>query len=406
MIQTPERKRVILGVTGSIAAYKALELCRLFVSRGREVRVVMTPAASKFVAPLSFQAISGHRVLTDLWEDGTPDSMEHIRWGDWAESVVIAPATADFIAKYRFGYADTALHALLLVTRVPVVIAPAMNVQMWNNPQTQENVSHLKERGVTCVGPDWGDLACGWKGAGRLAEVKQIFQVTRRALSDQDFKGKKILITAGPTREALDPVRYLSNRSSGKMGIALAREAYRRGGDVTLIHGPLSRAVDAPVKKIQIDSTLRLSEEINKELFSTTGTPYDVVIMAAAVADNRPALVSKTKIKKADMPQFVELIQNVDILQSIGTKKNQLKTNLKIVGFAVETGDLRDLLDEVKRKLIQKNADLIIGNLAEEAFDLDTNRVWMVDSHGKEEEFASGHKSRVAQKILDKILRL
>jgi phosphopantothenoylcysteine decarboxylase/phosphopantothenate--cysteine ligase len=396
-----EKKKVVLGVAGSIAAYKAVELARLLITRGCEVRVILTQSASEFVGALTFEAITHNKVCTDFWESPTSNSIEHIELADWADVIVVAPATADVIAKMVSGNADTPLTATILASKSPVLLAPAMNVNMWENIATQTNVETLKSRGVRFVAPEDGELACGWYGSGRLADLKEIFYETRRCLSPQDFAGRRVVISAGPTREAIDPVRFLSNRSSGKMGLALATEAYRRGADVVLVHGPIEVELPAAIKCVQVVSASEMYAAVLEHSFETE-TAADIVVMSAAVADYRPKKVSETKIKKRQGISSIELEQNVDILAALGAKKAKLAKPF-LVGFAVETGEIEHLIEQVQLKLEEKNADLIIGNFAEEAFELDTNRVWLLDRFGRQDQISTNFKSRIADRILDEI---
>jgi phosphopantothenoylcysteine decarboxylase/phosphopantothenate--cysteine ligase len=393
--------RIVLGVTGSIAAYKAAEIARYFMKRGCVVRVVMTDSAEKFISPLTFESITQQPVLRTFWEETQPGAIGHIALADWADAVVVAPASADCIAKAAFGFAESPLLAVLLATKAPVVMAPAMNVNMYEHPQTQENISTLAARGVTFVEPDSGDLACGWKGRGRLAEASEIYFETRRALGPKDLLGQRVLISTGPTREAIDPVRYISNRSSGKMGIALAKEAYRRGAEVTVVHGPLSSTPRLPrrVSKVSITSAAQMRDAVLSRLSSSP----EIVIMAAAVADYRPAIPATGKIKKSTDPSSIELSPNDDILLELGERKGS-STRPFLVGFAVETGTVEELVAEVQRKLARKNADLMVGNLAQDSFDKDTNRVCIVRRSGTHESLETARKSDVARRIFDAIL--
>ena len=395
------RTRVVLGVTGSIAAYKAAEIARYFMKRGCVVRVVMTDSAEKFISPLTFESITQQPVLKTFWEETQPGAIGHIALADWADAVVVAPASADFIAKAAFGFAESPLLAVLLATKAPVVMAPAMNVNMYEHPQTQENISTLAARGVTFVDPDSGDLACGWKGRGRLAEASEVYFETRRALGPKDLLGKRVIISTGPTREAIDPVRFISNRSSGKMGLALAHEAYRRGAQVTVVHGPLASNPRLPrlMKRISVTSAAEMREAI----LSQVETSPDVVIMAAAVADYRPASVANEKIKKSTNPSSIELSPNSDILLEVGERKGRSARPF-LVGFAVETGTHEELIAEVKRKLDRKNADLMVGNLAQDSFDKDTNRVCIVRRSGGSESLDTARKSVIARRIFDAIV--
>ena len=403
MHETPEKRRVLLGITGSIAAYKAVELARILISRGYEVRAVMTASAQKFVTAETLRAITGRAVVSDFWESSEIENIEHIEVADWADVYVIAPATADALAKLALGISDTPLLAIALATRAPIVVAPAMNVNMLEHPATAENMTILQKRGATLVEPEEGALACGWNGSGRLAEPWQIFYHVRRALSAGDFVGKRIVVTTGPTREAIDPVRFVSNRSSGKMGAALAREAFCRGADVTVIHGPVKLDVPAAVQTHAIVTAAELKDALFKELNSDQ--PPDVVIMAAAVADFKPRRTAEQKLKKQGMPNSIELEPNDDILAAVGDWREKRRAPV-LVGFAVETGDLEVLLAEVRSKLERKRVDVMVGNFASEAFDLDTNRVWIVDRHGHEEEVSTSFKGRVANKVLNAIKKL
>ena len=404
MYDLTEKRKVLLGVIGSIAAYKAAELARILVSWGHDVRCVMTESAQEFITPLTLQAVTGHSVTTDFWESESPE-IGHIEMADWADVVVIAPATADFIAKLSGGFADTPLLAVCLATRAPILVAPAMNVNMFDHPKTKENIQSLRSRGISFVDPEDGELACGWNGSGRLAEPMEIFYHARRLISRGDLKDKKILIVTGPTREMIDPVRFISNRSSGKMGVALAREAFRRGADVTIIHGPVRVKVPGPVVCHEVVTAEEMSQAVLSHVYPETGTGPDVVIMAAAVADFRPDKVIDHKVKKSQKPPVLNLVKNPDILLSLGEKRGATRRPI-LVGFAVETGEIENLIAEARAKLERKNCDLIVGNFAEEAFDLDTNRVWLVDRSGRQEEVATTYKSRVSNKILDRVLKL
>jgi phosphopantothenoylcysteine decarboxylase/phosphopantothenate--cysteine ligase len=393
--------RIVIGVTGSIAAYKAAEVARYFMKRRCVVRVVMSESAEKFISPLTFESITQQPVLRTFWEETQPGAIGHIALADWADAVVVAPASADFIAKAAFGFAESPLLAVLLATEAPVIMAPAMNVNMYEHPQTQENISSLAARGVAFVEPDSGDLACGWKGRGRLAEASEIYFETQRALGPKDLLGKRVVISTGPTREAIDPVRFISNRSSGKMGISLAKEAYRRGAQVTVVHGPLSSIPRLPrlITKLPVTSAAQMREVIVAQV----GSSPDIVIMAAAVADYRPASPSTEKIKKATGPSSIDLAPNGDILLEVGERKGSSHRPF-LVGFAVETGTAEELVAEVKRKLDRKNADLMVGNLAQDSFDKDTNRVCLVHRSGECESIDTARKSAIARRIFDAIV--
>jgi phosphopantothenoylcysteine decarboxylase/phosphopantothenate--cysteine ligase len=409
MSELPEKRKIVLGVTGSIAAYKSVEMARYFLTRGYHVRVVMTESATRFITPFTFESITGHPVTTEFWNETTPGAIGHIELADWADVVVVAPASADFIAKLAFGFSDSPLLAVALATKAPIVLAPAMNVNMLEHPQTEANMAALSARGVQFVESETGDLACGWTGNGRLAHHREIFWHTRRALTGHDLAGRRILISTGPTREAIDPVRFISNRSSGKMGVALAAEAFRRGADVTMVHGPIATPVKVPraVSCHPVVSAQEMYDTVVGMAFpqSDGGTPYDVVIMAAAVADYRPEISKSQKVKKSVASASLAICPNPDILLELGNKKGESRFPL-LVGFAVETGEVEDLLAEVRRKRSAKNVDLMVGNLADDSFDLDTNRVWLINRTGKEEEILTTYKSRIAVRIFDSIVRL
>ncbi|MBX7145355.1 MAG: bifunctional phosphopantothenoylcysteine decarboxylase/phosphopantothenate--cysteine ligase CoaBC [Oligoflexia bacterium] len=405
MSEKTEKRNVVLGITGSIAAYKAAELARLLVTRGFDVRCIMTECAQQFITSTTMQAVTGRAVATNFWEESEAAGIGHIQLADWAEALVVAPATADSIAKMAAGFADSPLLAVALATRAPIVVAPAMNVNMLTHPKTQENLEILRARGVHIVDPDEGALACGWNGAGRLAEPTEIFERVRNVLSAQDFAGRRIVITTGPTREALDPVRFISNRSSGKMGAALAREAYRRGAQVHLIHGPIHEQLPRAIKCQEVVSAEEMHRAVMATVASKSSMP-DIVVMAAAVADYRPSEAAQEKIKKTEKSLNIKLVQNPDILHELGQLKRDERKPL-LVGFAVETGEeIENLLGQTRAKLKHKNADMIVGNFAHDAFDLDTNRVWLVDRNGRQQEVATTDKWRVANKILDAILTL
>lgn len=405
MTEARDKKKVVIGVTGSIAAYKSAELARLLISRGYAVRTILSPSAQKFITPMTFQAITGEAVVTDFWDTSDVSDIEHVELADWADVVVIAPATANAIAKIAHGVADSPLYATILATKAPVLVAPAMNVNMLEKAVTQDNIELLRKRGFYFTDPEEGELACGWHGAGRLAEPTHIFLDIERALSAGDYRGKRVLVTTGPTRESLDPVRFISNRSSGKMGVALAREAYRRGAEVTVIHGPMRAEVPCVGTRIPVTTAEEMYQAAIARAFESINPP-DIVIMASAVADYRSDSVADEKIKKHSETLNIKLVKNRDILSELGKSRGENNRPM-LVGFAVETGqELQELIDQARSKLETKNADMIVGNFAEEAFDLDTNRVWIIDKTGRQEEVATTYKTRVANKILDAILRI
>lgn len=401
------KTRIVLGVTGSIACYKSIELARFFMKRGCDVRVVMTESATKFVAPLTFESLTHNPVAVSFWNETQPGQIGHIQLADWADVIVIAPATADCIAKMAVGMGESSLLAVVLATKAPVVVAPAMNVHMFEHPQTQENVQNLQARGVIVVEPEAGHLACGWKGKGRLAPLREIYLQAMRAIGPQDLIGKRVLISAGPTREAIDPVRYISNRSSGKMGLALANEAFRRGASVTLVHGPLNipLAVSNQVETIAVTSAEQMSHEIQSRAFNAVEYARpDIIIMAAAVADYRPSEVASEKMKKSTSGTGISLVCNEDILLSLGSRRGASPKPF-LAGFAVETGTPEQVVAEAQRKLERKSADIIVGNRAHDAFDRDTNQVWIVAKDGSVSHIDTAKKGRIARAIVDSIMR-
>ncbi len=396
--------RITLGVTGGVAAYKAAELVRLLQQDGFTVQVVMTRGAREFVTPLTFAALSGQKVITDLFEKSSTgeanleSAIEHIAVAQRTDLLLVAPATADVLAKFARGIADDFLTTLYLATTAPVIVAPAMNVNMWNHAATQENVEKLRARGVKIVNPDEGYLACGMTGAGRLAGQQEIVAAVRETLHAQkDLQGETILITAGPTCEDLDPVRYLTNRSSGKMGYAVADAAARRGAKVFLISGPVSLETPAGVDRIDVRTAEEMRAAVMSRLAAST-----IAIFAAAVADYRPAETQPAKIKRSKQPLTLHLEATSDIL----AEATQIKGDRLIVGFAAETDRVAE---NARKKLAAKNADLIVANdvTAEGAgFDHDTNIVTLFSRDGRDLALPKLSKSEVAQRILDEVLRL
>jgi phosphopantothenoylcysteine decarboxylase / phosphopantothenate---cysteine ligase len=395
--------RITLGVTGGVAAYKAAELVRRLQQDGLSVQVVMTRSAREFVTPLTFAALSGQKVITDLFAEAGGDAnlesaIEHIAVAQRTDLLLVAPATADILAKFARGIADDFLTTLYLATTAPVVVAPAMNVNMWNHPATQENVKMLRARGVKVVDPDEGYLACGMTGAGRLASQEQIVAAVRDTLRLQrDLEGQTVLITAGPTCEDLDPVRYLTNRSSGKMGYAVAEAAAVRGARTILISGPTSLETPAGVERIDV----RSAEEMYRAVLERFAE-CSVAILAAAVADYRPATKLDQKMKRNKEPLTVSLEPTTDILAAVAKNKG----DRLVVGFAAET---ERVAENARKKLTAKNADLIVANdvSAEGAgFDHDTNIVTMFSRDGRDLPLPRMSKSEVAQRILDEVQRL
>lgn len=385
-------RRVVVGLTGGIACYKACEVVRLLVQAGAQVRVVMTAGAQRFVTPLTLQTLSGHPVATDTFDLGQESEIGHIRLADEADVVLVAPATANALAKAAQGIADDLLGTVLLATRAPVVVAPAMNVNMWEHPATRENMDRLRARGVHVVGPASGMLACGWEGAGRLAEPADVVEAVRVALTPQDLAGEHVLISAGPTREAVDPVRYLSNHSSGKMGFAIARVARRRGAIVTLVAGPTALPAPAGVTCVRVESAREMAEALDAAFPGAT-----VLVMAAAVADYTVAKPAAQKLKKQDAALTLPLARTRDILTTLAARKGRRI----VVGFAAET---QHLAAEAQRKLRTKRLDLIVANdvtLPGAGFGSDTNVVRLFDADGGDVALPVLAKEDVAERILD-----
>ena len=392
--------KVALGVTGGIAAYKAAELVRLLQDRGIRVQVVMTRAAQEFVRPLTFAALSGEKVITDLFGAGAEEpnidsAVEHIAVAQAIDALVVAPATADVIAKFAHGEANDFLTTLFLATTAPVVIAPAMNVNMWDNAATQANVQTLKARGVNVVEPDSGYLACGMVGAGRLAANETIvFAVLKALKAEQDLTGETVLITAGPTREPIDPVRYIGNRSSGKMGYALAEAALRRGAKVILISGPTALKPPASAKVIQVQTAQQMREAVMAHFDRAT-----IVIKAAAVADFTVRAADE-KIKRKG-PMTLELEPTTDILAEVGAKKG----SRIVIGFAAETNDV---LANARKKLESKSLDAIVLNDVSQpgiGFDSERNAVTIL-THASAETVPETSKWEVAHRVLDAVVKV
>ncbi len=388
---------VVLGVTGSIAAYKALDVASKLVQNGVSVRTVMTENATRFVAPLSFESITHHPVLTSLWDEQPDMDISHIRLAHAAALVAVVPATANVIAKCALGIADDALGSLLLASSAPLLFAPAMNTSMWINVATLQHVSTLKARGARFVGPASGYLAEGTRGVGRLADTAEIVSaILARIWRPRDFAGRHVVVTAGPTQEPIDPVRYISNRSSGKMGYALAEAAARRGADVTLITGPVALAPPSGAAVIQIWTADDLFAAVQKCMSDNT-----ILIMAAAVADYKSADPSPSKISRSPRELSLPLVPTVDILRSISRPPGT-----RIVAFAAET---EDLLHRAGEKMDQKGADLLVANDVSEpgaGFDTDTNHVWLCRPGTEPREVPMASKRDVAEAVLDAISEL
>jgi len=392
--------QIALGVAGGIAAYKAAELVRLFDKAGAHVEVAMTALAQKFVGPMTFQALTRRPVFTDLFSLTEEATIGHIQLADRADLVVIAPATASSIARLAAGLADDAVTAIVLATKAPVLLAPSMNVNMWNHALTQANVRRLLDVGYRVVGPGDGFLACRWTGPGRLAEPADIVEAAAHVLSAQDLAGKRVVVTAGPTFEPIDPVRFVGNRSSGKMGAAIAAAAQRRGAETTLILGPSSVPRPVGVTVLGVETALDMRRALGDAVAHA-----DVVVMTAAVADYRVAKPAKDKLKRGKLGQQLglELVANPDLLAELG--KQRKGSSPVLVGFAAET---QDVVANAAAKLVTKGCDLIVANDVAEAgsgFASDTNRVTLVDKTGAT-EVPQAPKSVVAHRILDRVVAL
>ncbi|WP_293684829.1 bifunctional phosphopantothenoylcysteine decarboxylase/phosphopantothenate--cysteine ligase CoaBC [uncultured Phascolarctobacterium sp.] len=393
-------KKIVLGVTGGIAVYKAVDLVSRLRKAGCEVRVVMTEHAQQFVTPLTFKEISGNAVATSMWNANQEFNVEHIALANWADAFLVAPATANILAKMACGLADDLLSTTLLAAQAPIVVCPAMNTGMYQNPATQENIAKLQERGVTVMPPAVGHLACGTSGPGRLPEPQQIveFMSAFFAGREGDLRGLRVLVTAAGTREPIDPVRYVGNRSSGKMGYAVAQMAAERGANVLLISGPSALAAPPNVRVVNVETT----NEMLEACLAAYGD-VDIVIKAAAVADYRPRDVADQKIKKkTDDALTVVMDKNPDILKTLGAKKEQQV----LVGFAAET---QNLLANAREKVVKKNLDMIVANdvtAAGAGFNSDTNIVKFLFANGDVRELEQMPKVDVANRILDEAIRI
>lgn len=398
---TLSKRKIIVGITGCIAAYKSCLLIRKLIERGAEVKVVMTPSACQFITPLTLSALSLNEVVVNIFPEsqsrGTGLSTWHITLSQWADLMIIAPATVNTIAKISHGFADNALTTLTSALRCPLIIAPAADVDMYLNPINLENIEKLSNAGYFFVEPEEGELASGLKGKGRLADISKIVDMTEIVLSGfkKDFTGKKILVTAGPTYEDIDPVRFISNRSSGKMGYQIARAAYLRGANVTLISGPSSQIPYPEIKLVMVRSADEMKSEIEIEIKKN-----DILIMAAAVSDFKPKTFFNKKIKKEEKLTEIKLEENIDILSSLN------KENKIVVGFALETNNE---IKNAKSKLKNKNLDMIVLNSLidkNSGFEFDTNKITIIYKNGKRKDFPLQSKFLAANNILSGILSL
>lgn len=396
--------RIVLGVGGGIAAYKSAEVARALGERGHEVQVIMTRAAQVFIQPLTFAALTNRKVITDLFShrgdsDTLSSAVEHIAVAQENDALVVAPATADLLAKFAFGFADDFLSTLYLAFTGQVILAPAMNTAMWEHPATQENLKILRDRGCSIVEPDSGWLACGTIGAGRLADPIRITEHvdSLKERQKRDLEDEVVLVTAGPTQEPLDPVRYISNRSSGKMGYAIASAAVRRGARVILISGPVGIAKPQNVELIPV----RTAHEMRRSVLDNIGEAT-IIIKNAAVSDYYVSELPRQKLKKTAARLSLELDPTPDILAELG----QLKGDRLLIGFAAET---QNLLEEARRKLISKNCDMLVGNLVDQeglGFESDQNEVEMITRSGHAIHAGPADKKEIAERILDQIALL
>jgi len=387
-------KKIIVGVTGGIAAYKTGEIVRRLKKLGAHVIVIMTQNAQKFITPLTMETLSENEVVTEMFPEKRMVGVRHVNLANWADLILIAPATANIIGKIKAGIADDILTTVVISTKSTVLISPAMNINMYENRIFQENMEYLKKIGYLFIEPETGALACG-TGKGRLPEpVVIVGEVVKILTGEKDLEGKSILVTAGRTEEPLDPVRYISNRSSGKMGYAIAEAARKRGARITLISGPSNLTAPGEVNFIPVKTALEMFKAIKAQFGKT-----DALIMTAAVSDFVPSVVSKDKIKRTDEEVLLKLKPSVDILKELGKrKKKQI-----LVGFSLET---KDEIENSKRKLKEKNLDLIVvnnPNVTGAGFEVDTNQVSIIDKRGKVEKLPLLSKKEVAEKVLDKV---
>jgi phosphopantothenoylcysteine decarboxylase / phosphopantothenate---cysteine ligase len=383
-------KRILLGVTGGIAAYKSPDLVRRLREQGAEVQVVMTAAAREFVTPATFQAVSGRPVRTDLWDAAAEAAMGHIELARWAQLVLIAPATADFLARLVAGHADDLLSTLCLATEAPIAVAPAMNRVMWANAATRANVATLRQRNVDVLGPAEGDQACGEVGAGRMLEPLELAdRASILLLGGGPLKGRRVLITAGPTRERIDPVRFISNRSSGKMGFAVAQAAREAGAEVVLVSGPVSLPTPAAVRRIDVESAADMLDAVLGEVDRA-----DIFISTAAVADYRPASAAEQKIKKTSDRMDLSMERTADVLATVAARPNRPF----VVGFAAETESVEQ---HARAKLLKKNLDMIAANEVghDKAFDCEDNQLLVLWRAGRR-ELPRASKSTLARQLV------
>ncbi|MBE7041961.1 MAG: bifunctional phosphopantothenoylcysteine decarboxylase/phosphopantothenate--cysteine ligase CoaBC [Ruminococcaceae bacterium] len=385
-----QEKQIVIGVCGGIAAYKVCDLVRMLKKAGAQCFCMMTSSAQEFITPLTLSTLTGQKTVCGMFEQNKDWEVEHISWAKRADVLVLVPATANVIGKINAGIADDFVTTTVMATKAPVLIAPAMNTNMFENPITQRNIAQLSELGYHFTMPDEGFLACGDTGRGRLAETERIFEDIVRLCTPQDLAGKSVLVTAGPTREAVDPVRFLTNHSTGKMGYAIARAAARRGAEVTLVSGPVSLPAPYGVRVEQVESACQMRDAVIQ-----SAPKMDLIIKSAAVADFRPAHVADQKLKKNQLPE-IQLEKNPDILQELG----QMKLSAVLVGFAMETEDLEQ---RAKEKMERKGLHMIVANnlkVEGAGFGTDTNVVTVFSKDGSVKRFPKLEKTALADEIL------
>ncbi len=402
-----EGKNIVLLITGSIAVYKMAELIRKLKKRRANVKVIMSKSALEFITPLTLEVLSDNKVETEMFDKGVGGKISHIKIASQADILLVAPASANCIAKIAHGIADNLLTSIALASNAPLVIAPAMNVNMWKKEVTQENISILEKRGAIIVSPRSGDLACGVVGKGRLAPLNQILDSVVRAVKPQDMKDIEVIVTAGPTREFIDPIRYISNKSTGKMGYAIAKEAHLRGAKVTLITGPTSQKTPFGVNVIDVTTAKEMAEAVKNSIKELEKNPPAqlFVFKSAAVCDHGPEVTLEKKGKgNKGKCMSLPLSPNEDILFELGKIKeeffNKTKTPLVLVGFAAETGTEKELEIAAKQKLETKNCDMIVANLAKDSFGRDTSKVSLADRNGRWLSYKEAPKETIAKHIV------
>jgi len=390
-------KKIVLGVCGGIAAYKAIDVLRVLVKAGARTRVIMTKAAQAFIGPITFEALSGHSVWTHMFRQQEAPPFRHIVWADEVDALIIIPATANIIGKIAHGIADDPLTTFVLAVRAPILVCPSMNMHMYENPVFQDNIKRLERPGIKVLPPETGSLACGHEGPGRLPGVETIAEEVRSLLCPKDLAGERLVVTAGPTQEPIDPVRFISNPSSGKMGHLIARVARRRGAEVVLITGPTALPDLQGVRMIPIKTAREMFNAVMDSAEQAT-----IIMMAAAVADWRPASHFEHKVKKEEMARHIPLEQTADILKTLGeNKKNQI-----LVGFSAETQNLQE---NACAKLTAKNLDLIVANLIghpDSGFGSDSNQVSLLYRDGRSETLPLMDKRTLADMLLDRVLEI